>query len=87
MFYLLIGCGKAYDVESGEIASPLYSSLNTGRLYCTYRIKVPRGRMITIEMIKGKSIALTCDNYQLPENYLKEKLLVSDESLIKPPCY
>lgn len=75
MFF--IGCSQNYDVESGEISSPRYSSLYKGRVYCAYTITVPRGRRITVEIIKGKSIAQTCDNYLLPENNLKEKLIVS----------
>lgn len=86
MFYLfynnvlfLIGCNKKYDVESGEISTPRFSSLYSGRIYCTYMITAPRGRMITVEVIKGKSIVQTCDSYSLPENVLKEKLVVSEE--------
>lgn len=81
MFYYNVlffkGCSQNYDVESGEISSPRYSSLNSGRVYCAYTITVPRGRRITVEIIKGKSIAQNCDNYLLPENNLKEKLIVS----------
>jgi len=76
----LIACSQIYDVESGEINTPRFSSLNSGRLYCTYVITVPRGRMITVEMIKGKSIAQNCDSYMLRENILKEKLVVSVKS-------
>jgi len=76
----LIGCSQNYDVESGEISSPRYSSWDKRRLYCTYTITVPRGRMITVEIIKGKSIAQSCDTYSLPENDLKEKLIVSVKS-------
>ncbi|XP_022177373.1 cubilin-like [Myzus persicae] len=69
-------CNKKYDVESGEISTPRFSSLYSGRIYCTYMITAPRGRMITVEVIKGKSIVQTCDSYSLPENVLKEKLVV-----------
>jgi len=36
--------------------------------------------MITVEIIKGKSIAQTCDSYLLLENALKEELVVSVKS-------
>jgi len=36
--------------------------------------------MITVEMIKGKSIVQTCDDYLLLENALKEKFVVSVKS-------
>ncbi|KAL5234243.1 hypothetical protein ACI65C_001653 [Semiaphis heraclei] len=69
-------CSQIYDVESGEINTPRYPSLNSGGLRCTYIITVPRGRMITAEVIKGKPIAQNCDSYMLPENVLNEKLVV-----------
>jgi len=74
----LIGCNEIYNVESGEISTPQYSSSN--RVYCSYKITVPRGRMITVEMIKGKSIVQTCDGYLLLENAPKEKFVVSVKS-------
>uniref|UniRef100_A0A2H8TEF1 Cubilin n=1 Tax=Melanaphis sacchari TaxID=742174 RepID=A0A2H8TEF1_9HEMI len=81
-------CSQNYDVESGEISSPRYSNSITGRIYCSYSITVPRGRMITIEIIKGKSIVQSCDTNLLPENILKEKLLVyqGGSSLSPPIC-
>lgn len=78
--FFLIGCSQIYNVESGEIRSPHYSSLNSRRIYCSYKITVPRGRMITVEIIKGKSIAQTCDSYLLVENASKEELVVSVKS-------
>jgi len=80
MFYFLIGCSKVFEVESGEISAPRYTNLIGGRVYCSYTISVPKGRMITVEIIKGKSIAQTCDSYLLPENFSKEKLVVSVKS-------
>lgn len=64
-------------MESGEITSPLYNRFNYERLNCMYRIKVPRGRRVTAEVIKGTSILTTCDSLKLQTNLLKEKLTVS----------
>lgn len=76
-----IDCDKNYDVESGEIASPLFTS-DIGGIYCSYSIKVPEGRRITIEIIKGKSLAQpNCDGYFLSENRFKEKFIVSINNL------
>lgn len=85
IFYPLItDCDKDFDVESGEITSSTIS--NYGRRYCLYSIKVPKGRRITLEVIKGKSIVKTCEVIQnaLIENSLKEYLAVSVNVLIYP---
>jgi len=70
-------CMKNYDVESGEINSPPYTSYNSEITHCTYNIKVPVGRRITVEIIKGKTLIQTCENSGLPENKFKEKLRVN----------
>jgi len=72
-----LDCDKDYDVESGEITSPRFSRLNFERLNCMYRIKVPRGRRITVEVVEGQSILKTCDSLKQAESLLKEKLIVS----------
>lgn len=66
-----------YEVESGEITTPAYASLNDGMVYCSFYIQVPKGRRITLEIIKGKKLAQTCESNNLPENALKEKLIVN----------
>jgi len=68
-------CMKNYDVESGEIKSS--SFINSEILHCSYNIKVPMGRRITVEIIEGKSLIQTCEDNDLPENRLKEKLKVN----------
>lgn len=75
--YYSIDCFKNYDVESGEISSPVYTSLDSGNIFCSYNIKVPKGRRITVEIIKGKSLIQNCEKNALPENRLKEKLKVN----------
>ncbi|XP_029345463.1 cubilin isoform X3 [Acyrthosiphon pisum] len=71
-----IDCFKKYDVESGEISSPLFSALNSKWFICIYKIKVPKGRKITVEILKGKSLIRPCSdrNVLLAEDLLKEKL-------------
>ncbi|CAI6368736.1 unnamed protein product [Macrosiphum euphorbiae] len=70
-----IDCFKNYYVESGEISSPLYSTLNSKWVLCIYKIKVPKGRRITVEIIKGRSLIRTCDRNSLPaEDMLHEKI-------------
>lgn len=69
-------CITNYDVESGEIISPSYTSIDSEITHCSYNIKVPIGRRITVEIIEGKSLIRTCENSVLPENRLKEKLKV-----------
>lgn len=50
-------------MESGEIVSPQFSNYVSNRgIYCQYTIKVPSGRRITAKLMKGKSIAIPCDD-------------------------
>jgi len=77
LFHCSIDCDKSYEVESGEITSPLYTSLNSGWIFCLYTIKVPEGRRITVEIIKGKSLCQACEKMFQPENYFQDKLIVS----------
>lgn len=46
-----------------------------------YRIKVPNGRRVILEVVNGRSIVQSCDSYRLLENIFKEKLVV------KYSCY
>lgn len=39
------------------------------------------GRIITVEIIKGKSLIQTCEDNGLPENRFKEKLKVNINNL------
>jgi len=70
-------CMKNYDVESGEINISPYTSFNSQITHCSYNIKVPVGRRITVEIIEGKSIIQTCANSVLPGSTFKEKLKVN----------
>jgi len=72
-----LDCNKYYNADSGEIISPLYNRWHFERLNCIYRIKVPRGRRITVEVVKGGSIVKTCNMLRQEENVLEEKLVVS----------
>lgn len=67
-------CDKSFELESGEITSP--GGLDSQRTYCIYRIKVPKGRRIIAELVEGRSVVQSCDNYRLIENMYKEKLVV-----------
>ncbi|XP_029345465.1 cubilin isoform X2 [Acyrthosiphon pisum] len=69
-----IDCMKNYEVESGEINSPSYTSFNSEITHCSYYIKVPMGRRITVEIIEEKSLVKNCESNGLPENRFKEKL-------------
>ncbi|VVC39264.1 EGF-like, conserved site,EGF-like calcium-binding domain,CUB domain,EGF domain,EGF-like calcium- [Cinara cedri] len=78
------GCDKMYsDVESGIITSPRYG-LNVGRIYCTYTIKVPRGRRITAELVKGKSIGYNCVNDPLYNKQYNEQIIVVQRRMRYP---
>ncbi|XP_050435751.1 cubilin [Adelges cooleyi] len=66
-------CAKDYEMESGEIEGPRFDSLHSNRIACVYRIIVPQGRRITVELLHGRSIAERCDTLKLWGNY-KEKL-------------
>lgn len=73
----ITGCDRIFSGdESGIITSPSFS-LNTGQVYCTYMITVPKGRRITAELIEGKSIAQNCDKFEQKENEFNEKITVS----------
>lgn len=63
--------------ENGVITSPRYG-MNVGRMYCTYIIRVPKGRRITAELVEGKSIAHKCDDLQKKENQFNEDIMVSE---------
>jgi len=75
--FFCLDCNKYYNVESGEITSPRYNRWHFERLNCIYRIKVPRGRRITVEVVEGGSIVKTCNRIAQQENVLEEKLVVS----------
>lgn len=70
-------CMKNYDVESGEINSSPHTSFNSEITHCSYNIKVPMGRRITVEINEGKSIIQPCENSYLAGNRFKEKLKVN----------
>lgn len=56
------------------------------RSFCIYIIKVPKGRRVTLEILKGNSIALSCEVSKKAheENMLIENLVVSVNFLIYP---
>lgn len=52
--------------------------MNSKWVYCTYNIKVPKGRRINVEIINGKSLIQTCDrNVLFAEDMFDEKLQVN----------
>lgn len=77
----LIDCDKRYNVESGEITNPLISRMSNQPMSCMYSIRVPLGRRITVEVVKGNSIVQTCDltknNPYERNGFINEKLMVS----------
>jgi len=71
-----------YDAESGEISSPFFIKLDSTRVYCTYAIKVPKGRRITVEIIKGKSLIRSCERNVVPRARLYEQLNVNTNNYL-----
>jgi len=76
-YFYLIGCFKHYDVESGEISSPFFSTSNSENAYCSYKIKVPKGRRITVEIKEGKSLIRTCEENALSVDMINGSLEVN----------
>lgn len=65
-------------MESGEITNPLNRRMSIQPTTCMYTIRVPLGRRITIEVIKGNSIVPTCALTSFnPFEGENEKLIVS----------
>lgn len=52
--------------------------MNPSAFHCRYKINVPKGRRITVEMIKGESIVESCASLaELSHDMHKERFLVS----------